>query len=93
MKKTEGFDGYMIFERHQAHTSHTQVHTITKTNSETAVNEQFNELTTIIETLDQRYVDNKPTRSGWPVVASDKLLNEIRLQIAKGIHIRHTHAH
>ena len=51
--------------------SNTQVRTITQANLGTAVNAALNEMTSLIETLDQRDVDTKPIRSGWSVVSGD----------------------
>ena len=47
------------------------MHTKTNAHLETAANEQQNEMSTKIETLDQIYVNNKPIGSGWPFVAID----------------------
>ena len=53
-KITEGFVGALIVDRHQAHTLKAQVQTITKSILENAVHEQFTEMTTNIEKLDQK---------------------------------------
>ena len=47
------------------------MHTKTNAHLETAANEQENEMSTKIETLDQIYVGNKPIGSGWSIVKTD----------------------
>ena len=62
---TKWFDGDILVERQQTHISNKQVHTITNAKFETAVSAQVrSKMTTKIETLDQRHVDNTRMGSG-----------------------------
>ena len=50
----ENFDGGKEAEKREAHLTNKQVHTITKTTIENAIDEQTQETTTNIEEFDQR---------------------------------------
>ena len=76
-KLTEDFNGHRTPQRRDAVLATKQIHTITTANREKAIDEQISEMSSKIETLDQRDVEGKPMGSGWMIVSIDKLAIDI----------------
>ena len=76
-KLTEDFDGNKTPQRRDAVLATKQIHTITTANREKAIDEQISEMSSKIETLDQRDVEGKPMGSEWMIVSIEKLAIDI----------------
>ena len=58
-KLTEDFDGNKTAERREAILANKQIHTITKHNMKTAIEEQLREMASKVEVLDQKDAEGK----------------------------------